>query len=152
MRFEVLVALRYLSEGKGQTGLILTGIGVGVGVIRAAVTGLARFPSALFGFAVGGLGPDLVFGWLGYASPFNIILHSALIPLYLLWEAESKAVYRFVAATGVGMGLHLAWDAIRGSTPFAGVLPDHALPWLWVNAIVAIGVALVAYRRSESLA
>jgi serine protease len=131
---------------------VIAGIaGVGVGVIRAAVTGLARFPSAVFGLAVGSLGPDLVFGWLGYASPFNLILHSALIPLYLLWEAESKAVYRFVAAVGLGMGLHLAWDALRGSTPVARGLPDHALPWLWVNAVVAIGVALVAYRRGESL-
>jgi lipoprotein-releasing system permease protein len=41
--FELFVALRYLKEGRLQTGLILTGIGVGVGVIvflSALITGL----------------------------------------------------------------------------------------------------------------
>jgi len=41
--FELFVALRYLREGRLQTGLILTGIGVGVGVIvflSALITGL----------------------------------------------------------------------------------------------------------------
>lgn len=33
MPFELLVALRYLREGRGQTWLILAGVGVGVGVI-----------------------------------------------------------------------------------------------------------------------
>lgn len=43
MPFALLVALRYLREGKGQTWLILTGIGVGVGVIiflSALISGL----------------------------------------------------------------------------------------------------------------
>ena len=43
MRFELIVALRYLREGRGQTWLILTGIAVGVGVIvflSALITGL----------------------------------------------------------------------------------------------------------------
>ena len=43
MPFELFVALRYLREGRLQTGLILTGIGVGVGVIvflSALINGL----------------------------------------------------------------------------------------------------------------
>ncbi len=43
MPFEVLVALRFLREGRIQTALILSGIGVGVGVIvflSALITGL----------------------------------------------------------------------------------------------------------------
>jgi lipoprotein-releasing system permease protein len=43
MPFELLVALRYLREGRAQTWLILTGVGVGVGVIiflSALITGL----------------------------------------------------------------------------------------------------------------
>lgn len=43
MRFELIVALRYLKEGRGQTWLILTGIAVGVGVIvflSALINGL----------------------------------------------------------------------------------------------------------------
>lgn len=53
MPFELLVALRYLREGKAQTWLILTGIGVGVGVII--------FLSAL----IGGLQVSLVARTLG---------------------------------------------------------------------------------------
>jgi len=43
--FELFVALRYLRDGRRQTWLILTGIGVGVGVIiflSAIITGLQR--------------------------------------------------------------------------------------------------------------
>jgi lipoprotein-releasing system permease protein len=43
MPFELIVALRYLREGRAQTWLILTGVGVGVGVIiflSALITGL----------------------------------------------------------------------------------------------------------------
>ena len=45
MPFELIVALRYLREGKGQTWLILTGVGVGVGVIiflSALINGLQK--------------------------------------------------------------------------------------------------------------
>ncbi|HTE18236.1 MAG TPA: S8 family peptidase [Armatimonadota bacterium] len=122
--------------------------GVGVGAIRRNVRGLARFPFMPLGFVMGVLGPDLMLLWLGYGSPFNIVLHSALVPLYLLWEAESPAVRRFVAALAVGVALNLAWDAWRGVAPFAGVIASHAVPWLWVNAVVGVGVALTAWRRS----
>jgi hypothetical protein len=130
---------------------VIAGVtGIGVGAVRNQARGLLSLPFAPVGLALGLLGPDLVFGWLGFGSPFNIILHSALIPLYLLWEAESRAVYRFVAAAAAGMAVHLAWDALVGHAPFGGIVPAHALPWLWVNTVVAIGVALVAWRRSLS--
>ncbi|MGV3721989.1 MAG: hypothetical protein ACO1SX_13840, partial [Actinomycetota bacterium] len=74
--------------------------------------------------------------------------HSALIPLYLLWEVESKAAYRFAGMLAAGVALHLGWDAYQGHTPFAGVVPAHALPWMWANAVVGVGVALTAWRRS----
>jgi serine protease len=122
--------------------------GVGVGAIRRNVRGLARFPFMPLGFVMGVLGPDLMLLWLGFGSPFNIVLHSALVPLYLLWEAESPAVRRFVAALAVGVAMNLAWDAWRGVAPFAGVIASHAVPWLWVNAVVGVGVALTAWRRS----
>jgi serine protease len=128
---------------------LLAGLtGVGVGAIRGKVGPLARFPLMPLGFALGVLGPDLVFAWLGFGSPFNIVLHSALIPLYLLWEADSRVVYRFVSAMGIGISLHLGWDAYQGHIPFAGIVPAHGIPWLWVNAAVGLGVALVAWTRS----
>jgi serine protease len=123
-------------------------LGVGVGVVREGLKGLLRFPFVPLGFVLGALGPGLIFGWFGFGSPFSIILHSALIPLYFLWEAESRAVYRFVGAVALGMALHLFWDAVFGPVRFPGVLPAHAAPWLWMNLTVALGVALVAWRRS----
>lgn len=122
--------------------------GLGVGMIRDKARGLLRFPYAPLGFFIGALAPDLIFGWMGFGSPFNIILHSALVPLYLLWEAEASATRKFVAAVALGVAGHLAWDALGGVAPFSGVLPQHGIPWLWVNMIVGLGVALVAWRRS----
>lgn len=128
---------------------LVTGFtGIGVGAIRGRVTGLARFPFMPLGFMLGALGPDLIFGWLGFSSPFNILLHSALIPLYLLWEADSRAVYRFTSALAAGIALHLGWDAFQGHVPFGGILPAHGIPWLWVNAVVGVGVGGVAWLRS----
>jgi len=124
--------------------------GIGVGAVRGHLGALLRYPLAPLGLVLGFLGPDMVLAWLGLTSPFNIILHSALIPLYLLWEADSRAVYRFVAMTAGGYAIHLAWDAFSGHAPFAGVVPAHGLPWLWTNVVVSLGVGLVALRRSFS--
>jgi serine protease len=128
--------------------LIAGATGMGFGAIRSRVGLLARFPFAPIGFLMGALGPDLLFGWLGFGSPVNLLLHSALIPLYLLWEAGSRSVYRFVSAMAIGMACHLGFDAFAGQAPFPNVLPEHATPWLWVNVLVGVGVALVAWRRS----
>jgi serine protease len=122
--------------------------GVGLGALRGRAGALTRFPIISLGLVIGVLGPDLVFGWLGFSSPFNILLHSALIPLYLLWEVDGKAVYRFVGALALGVALHLGWDAYHGQAPFPGIIPAHAQPWLWVNTAVGGGVAVVAWARS----
>lgn len=122
--------------------------GAGLGAMRGRAGAVTRFPFSSLGLVMGVLGPDLVFGWLGFNSPFNILLHSALIPLYLLWEVGGKATYRFVGALALGAALHLGWDAYHGQAPFPGIVPAHALPWLWVNTAVGVGVALVAWRRS----
>lgn len=124
--------------------------GLGVGGVRKQLGKLTKYPFVPVGLALGLLGPDLLFGWLGFGSGFNLVLHSALVPLYLLWEVEGGAGYRFVAAMAGGMALHLGWDAFQGQAPFPGVLPVHALPWLWTNVIVGLGVALVAYRRGHA--
>lgn len=129
-------------------GLAAALSGVGLGALRGRAGAVTRFPIVSLGLVMGVLGPDLVFGWLGFNSPFNILLHSALIPLYLLWEVDGKAVYRFVGAMALGVALHLGWDAYHGQAPFPGIVPAHALPWLWVNTVVGVGVALVAWKRS----
>lgn len=135
--------LLLFSLGAGVTGL-------GFGAVRARIGGLAAIPFAPFGLGLGLLGPDLAPLWVGFGTPFALVFHSALIPLYLLWEADSRPVYRFVAAAGLGMTLHLGWEAAAGGVVFPGVLPSHGLPWLWVNTLIALAVALVAFRRGES--
>ena len=141
------------TRGSSLTALLVTfSLGAGFLWLTGMRRGAGYFPRFAFpwlGFVLGYHGPDLFFGWIGFASPFGIVLHSALIPLYLLWEAESKTVYRFVGALAFGAALHLALDAVRGIAPFPGVLPAHGIPWLWVNVAVASGVAFVAWARSR---
>ncbi len=146
-----------IAETAGRDSLLrmmvtlLAGLtGLGVGIVRHGVKQLLVLPFVPVGLAMGLLGPDLLFAWLGYGSPFNLIIHSALIPLYLLWEVGNRPLYRFVAAMGLGMGVHLCWDAVQRQAPFAGVYPEHALPWLWLNALLAVIIAGVAWRRSEA--
>jgi serine protease len=123
-------------------------LGMGISLARGGARGLTSFPWMPLGFVAGVLGPDLVFGWLGFGSAFNVVLHSALVPLFLLSEAESRTVNRFVAMLSLGVAIHLGWDAYHGHVPFGGVLPGHALPWLWTNTVVAAGAALVAWVRA----
>ncbi len=130
--------------------LIAAATGLGVGAVRSQARGLLAFPSLTFGLVVGLAGPDLATMWAGQSSPFTLVFHSALIPLYLLWEADSKAVYRFVGAMAAGAALHLGYDAFTGAVGFggAGVVPAHGVPWLWTNCLVGLGAAVAAYRRS----
>ena len=60
---------------------------------------------------------------------------------------EGKAVYRLVGKQAQGGAVHLGWDALQGHAPFPGIVPAHALPWLWANTAVGAGVALVAWKR-----
>lgn len=154
----ILNASRAIDQADGsQPGSLLTlaltfVVGAGflwlAGALRGGTGFAPRFPSTWLGLTLGYFGPDLLFHFIGFGSPFALVLHSALIPLYLLWEAESKAVYRFVGAVALGAAAHLAFDAFRGIAPFPGIIPAHGIPWLWVNAVVGLGVAVVAYARS----
>ena len=130
---------------------ILVGVGgMTYGFLRGGLRGLTQITWLPLGFVLGVLGPDMVFGWLGFGSAFNVVLHSALVPLFLLSAAESKSVNRFVSVLALGVAVHLGWDAYHGHVPFGGILPDHALPWLWTNTVVAAGTAGVAWVRALS--
>lgn len=127
--------------------LMAAGLGTALGVFRDRAKGLLRFPIMPLGFIIGALGPDWLFGWLGFSSPFNLLFHSALIPMFLMWEAKGSSA-SFVSAVAMGVGLHLGWDAYNGHVPFAGIVPSHAMPWLWANTAAAGGVAVIALVRS----
>ncbi|MGV3719479.1 MAG: S8 family serine peptidase, partial [Actinomycetota bacterium] len=51
-------------------------LGVGLGAMRRGAGGLARFSFAPLALAIGVLGPHFMFGWRGFTSSFNILLHS----------------------------------------------------------------------------
>jgi serine protease len=119
-------------------GLLLSVLRAGGGTGRALGFGLAL-----------GLGlPELVERWLGFSSPWQLLFHSALLGVLLVSETEGRGPRRFAAGATAGLALHLAWDAWRGSAPFWGVAAAEAVPWLWVNAAVALGAAVVAWRLS----
>jgi serine protease len=128
---------------------LLLGALVLTGACRAETAG-GGAGAAVLGLGCGLFGPDLLSVWLGLGTPWQIVLHSALIPLYLLWESESRGWYRLTAGLALGLAVHLAWDAFWGGGPFGRVLPFVGIPWLWVNGVVALGVAGVAWARSRA--
>ena len=81
MPFELIVALRYLREGRAQTALILAGIGVGVGVIV--------FLSAL----IGGLQRSLVARTLG-TQPHIVVRPREEVPRVLETADAAGAMVR----------------------------------------------------------
>jgi len=126
----------------------LLGLVAIAGACRAETAGSGSGAPGM-GLVIGLFGPDLLSLWLGLGTPWQILLHSALVPLYLLWESESRGVYRFTAGLALGLAAHLAWDAFWGSGPFGRVLPFVGVPWLWVNAVASLGIAGVAWGRSR---
>jgi serine protease len=82
--------------------------------------------------------PDLFAVFAGYGSLWNLIGHSAIIPVFLLLsEADTEREARFYGLMALGSTLHLLWDLFYGTAPFIGGVPWAALPWLYVN--VAVG-------------
>lgn len=143
-----------LAEGSRREGALKLLFSVAAGLLALGLASRGGRGGAwtALGLFIGLAGPDLLFGWLGFSSPANILIHSALVPLYLLWEMESKATYRFLAALALGMAAHLGWDAFRGHAPFVTTEAGQATPWMYVNTVVGVGVALVAWARSRRAA
>jgi hypothetical protein len=112
------------------------------------------WPVALVATLLAGwLGPDALVARLGFASPWHLLGHSALLPALVLSETESRRGLRLAALFAVAMTLHLLWDLLRGTAPQATGLGASGgwqmTLWLAANAIVGAGIALAAFRRSE---
>jgi serine protease len=119
-----------------------------IGRIRKPYRTPAPFASTL-ALTIGLLLPDLISALADFGSLWNLIGHSILVPGFLLIsEAESRAEHRFYAMMAFGMVAHLAWDLLSGTAPFAGNVHWAALPWLWTNIAVGMGVILSGLRRA----
>jgi serine protease len=104
--------------------------------------------AAAFALTIGLLLPDTISAFASFGSFWNLIGHSILVPGFLLIsEAESRAERRFYGMLALGLIAHLGWDILSGTAPFAGTLHWAALPWLWTNITVGLGVVLSSLRR-----
>ena len=139
---------RTTGDGRRGLGMLLVAATLAAGILAGYRTRRLGVPWLTFGFALGYFVPDW---WDGSLSPWGILVHGALVPLYLLWEMDSRRAYRFLAALSVGMAVHLLLDLVLGSfspTIIALAGRGECDRWLFVNTLVAVGVAIAAYRRS----
>lgn len=142
MPFELIVALRYLREGKAQTRLILAGIGVGVGVII--------FLSGL----IGALQRSLVARTLGTQAQIIVrpredmprllttergVVHEALVERpaqrvrsIVQWQHAQAEIARVAGVVATSPTISGAAIAVRGGG---------------ANAVVVRGIEPASYRR-----
>jgi hypothetical protein len=91
--------------------------------------------------------PDVFVLFAGVGSPWNIVGHSILVPGFLyLSEAETPAEKSFFGLMSGGVALHILEDLATGFAPPMGVPVGAALPWLWANAVLGIGLVLASRR------
>jgi hypothetical protein len=135
------------SEAGGQRrqALILAAIWA----VAALATRVRRRPAwgAALGATLGLLLPDVFVLFAGVGSPWNIVGHSILVPGFLyLSEAETPAEKGFFGLMSGGVALHILEDLATGFAPPMGVPVGAALPWLWANAVLGIGLVLASRR------
>ena len=105
------------------------------------------------GLAAGFLFPDWLTGRLGFGSHLNLLGHSVLLPLVLFTEVAGRKAFRFVSVLALATAGHLLWDLAQAAAPqlaaASAVDGWQALPWLWMNAILGVGLAVAAFRRGQ---
>jgi serine protease len=157
-RLDAAAAVAGAAALSGETalklGLSLPAIlPLGVLALRRRRGAAAAWPVALAAAILAGwLGPDALVARIGFASPWHLLGHSALLPALCLTEAGSRRGLRLTALFAGAMTLHLLWDLLRGTAPQATGLAasgdwQMAL-WLAVNAVVGAGITLAAIRRA----
>lgn len=148
MPFEVLVALRFLREGRIQTLLILSGIGVGVGVIV--------FLSAL----ISGLQASLIERTLGTQAHVVVRAPEDVVRAITPPSAERAVAARFeqpaqrlrsIVAWPQTLELLRTLPGVRAAAP-AAEGPAVALRGLASRSIALRGVEPASYRRIIDMA
>lgn len=129
--------------------LLACGIWTFALIVAGGTAGRTRRFNAALAVTVGLFLPDLFGAFAGYGSLWNLLGHSAIIPVFLLWsEAEGDNEARFYGAMALGTALHLLWDLYHGTAPFIGGVPWAALPWLYVNAALGVWAWIVSRRAA----
>jgi serine protease len=140
-----------------KTGLGLLPAALCLGLGFAGRRRLLGLPFALgLALAFGFLFPDWLTGRLGFDSHLNLIGHSILLPALLFFEVEGRKAFRVVSVLALAMAAHLLWDLGHAGAPQITAASAaegwHALPWLWTNAVVGLGLAMAAFRKGQQAA
>jgi lipoprotein-releasing system permease protein len=142
MPFEIFVALRYLRDGRGQTWLILAGVGVGVGVII--------FLSAL----IGGLQESLIRRTLGTQAHVvvrpreeipRVLATSGDVVRELDVERPAQRVRSIVQWQRAREGIARLPTVIATAPAISG--PAMAVRGDGANSVVVRGIEPESYRR-----
>ena len=101
--------------------LLLGALGLAVARYRARFAGHGGLPIAATGvFLLGMLLPEWLAGGFGSESAWNILGHSALIPMALLGLGLAhRPALRLLAALAAGFAAHLLWDGLHAAAPFS---------------------------------
>jgi serine protease len=114
-------------------------------IFAGGTAGRQRRIGAAVAVTVGLFLPDLFSIFAGYGSLWNLLGHSALIPVFLLIsEAEADKEARFYGVMALGTALHILWDLYYGTAPFIGGIPWAALPWLYANVVLGLWAWLMS--------
>jgi hypothetical protein len=97
--------------------------------------------------AFGLLFPDWLTGYIGVASPLNIVGHSILVPgALLVMGVEGRTEKRLIGWMAFGMLAHLGWEFLHGTTPFGYEVGFwHLLPWVGMNILAGLGMLVAGF-------
>ena len=116
----------------------------GIGKMRRQSDRFAKYPFwATAALSFGLLFPDWLTGYLGMTAPANLVAHSVVIPVGLLFVLGSKdrEERRLLGWMALGLTAHLGWEFLRGTVPVAASVGTLALlPWVAMNTLAGVGV------------
>ena len=97
--------------------------------------------------AFGLLFPDWLTGYIGVASPLNLVGHSVLVPgALLVMGVEGRTEKRLIGWMAFGMLAHLGWEFLHGTTPFGYEIGFwHLLPWVGMNILTGLGMLAAGF-------
>jgi serine protease len=129
-------------HGLGDFHRIAGGLLVFLGVTRILGRGgapgwMKRHWRLLVAGGVGLYFPEVVLGYAGVASRFNLIGHSAVVPLLLIsLVGQDAGLRRLGLCFGTGVALNLLIDVLAGVAPFNVLNPGKIRFWMLANLAV----------------
>ena len=116
----------------------------GIGKLRQKSDRRAPYPFwATASIAFGLLFTDWITGYLGMTATANLVAHSVVIPIGLLFllGAKDREERRLLGWMALGLTVHLGWEFLRGTVPVAPAVSSLALlPWVAMNTLAGVGM------------